>query len=96
MVELANERELLQSCTLASRNANVHQLKPEIDEQCRDWAYRLVDLNSSSCAMSWDDKLRTKEDYLLWQEVSPFVPSLHCVFHLRQGQAACGENCPPA
>ena len=69
VVELANERELLQSCTLASRNANVHQLKPEIDEQCRDWAYRLVDLNSSSCAMSWDDKLRTKEDYLLWQEV---------------------------
>ena len=69
-MELANEKELLRSCTLASRNANVHQLKPEIDEQCKDWAYRLVDLNSTSCAVSWDDKLRTKEDYLLWQEVS--------------------------
>ena len=79
VVELANERELLQSCTLASRNANVHQLKPEIDEQCRDWAYRLVDLNSASCAMSWDDKLRTKEDYLLWQEVSPHPPLLQHV-----------------
>ena len=68
-VDLANEKELLQSCNLASRNANVHALKPEVDEQCREWAHRLVDLNSASCAMSWDDKLRTKEDYLLWQEV---------------------------
>ena len=68
-VELASEQELLRSCTLASRNANVHQLKPEIDEQCRDWAHRLIDLNSPSCALTWDDKLRAKEDYLLWQEV---------------------------
>ncbi len=68
-VDLANEKELQQSCTLASRNANVHALKPEVDEQCREWAHRLVDLNSPSCTMSWDDKLRTKEDYLLWQEV---------------------------
>ena len=72
-VDLANEKELLQSCNLASRNANVHALKPEVDDQCREWAYRLVDLNSASCAMSWDDKLRTKEDYLLWQEASFFA-----------------------
>ena len=69
VVELANEQELLRSCTLASRNANVHQLKPEVDEACRAWAHRLVDLNSAACAVTWDDKLRTKEDYLLWQEV---------------------------
>lgn len=74
-MDLGNEKELLQSCNLASRNANVHALKPEVDEQCREWAHRLVDLNSASCAMSWDDKLRTKEDYLLWQEASLFAPA---------------------
>ena len=78
-VELANEQELLRSCTLASRNANVHQLKPEIDEQCRDWAHRLIDLNDPSCAMTWDDKLRAKEDYLLWQEVWVIAFCLPCI-----------------